>query len=113
MHWFLSPPPSGDQTRPQFVVNVILSQRWHFRSPLRRRIARPRSRVTPLGWTLVGTVGAYFVLGGKSYYALPVVSFALAAGAIPLDHWARLDDSEPDGRVPSPRSGPSIIATQD
>jgi hypothetical protein len=42
----------------------------------------------PLGWTVVGTVVAYLVLGGKSYYALPVVLFALAAGAIPLDRWA-------------------------
>jgi hypothetical protein len=42
----------------------------------------------PLGWTLAGTVVAYFVLGGKSYYALPVVLFALAAGAIPIDRWA-------------------------
>ena len=42
----------------------------------------------PLGWTVVGTVVAYFVLGGKSYYALPVLLFALAAGAIPLDRWA-------------------------
>ena len=38
----------------------------------------------PLGWTVVGTVVAYLVLGGKSYYALPVVLFALAAGAVPL-----------------------------
>jgi hypothetical protein len=37
----------------------------------------------PFGWTIVGTVVAYFVLGGKSYYALPVLVFALAAGAIP------------------------------
>ena len=42
----------------------------------------------PFGWTVVGTVVAYFVLGGKSYYALPVLLFALAAGAIPLDRWA-------------------------
>ena len=42
----------------------------------------------PLGWTVVGTVVAYLVLGGKSYYALPVIVFALAAGAIPLDRWA-------------------------
>jgi hypothetical protein len=42
----------------------------------------------PLGWTVVGTVVVYFVLGGKSYYALPVLLFALAAGAIPLDRWA-------------------------
>jgi hypothetical protein len=44
--------------------------------------------VRPLGWTVVGTVVAYFVLGGKSYYAMPVLLFALAAGAIPLDRWA-------------------------
>jgi hypothetical protein len=42
----------------------------------------------PFGWTILGTVVAYFVLGGKSYYALPVLVFALAAGAIPLDRWA-------------------------
>ena len=42
----------------------------------------------PFGWTVVGTIVAYFVLGGKSYYALPVAVFALAAGAAPLDHWA-------------------------
>jgi hypothetical protein len=42
----------------------------------------------PFGWTIVGTVVAYFVLGGKSYYALPVLVFALAAGSIPLDRWA-------------------------
>jgi hypothetical protein len=36
----------------------------------------------------VGTVVAYFALGGKSYYALPVLVFALSAGAIPLDRWA-------------------------
>jgi hypothetical protein len=31
---------------------------------------------------------AYFVLGGKSYYALPVVLFALSAGSLPLVRWA-------------------------
>ncbi len=41
----------------------------------------------PFGWTVAGTVVAYFVLGGKSYYALPVIAFALAAGALPLDRW--------------------------
>jgi hypothetical protein len=34
------------------------------------------------------TVLAYLALGGKSYYALPTVIFALAAGAVPLDRWA-------------------------
>jgi hypothetical protein len=42
----------------------------------------------PLGWTVIGTVVAYLVLGGKSYYALPVVLFALAVGAVPFDRWA-------------------------
>jgi hypothetical protein len=41
--------------------------------------------VRPLGWKIVATVLAFFVLGGTSYYALPVVVFALAAGSIPLD----------------------------
>jgi hypothetical protein len=42
----------------------------------------------PLAWTVVATVVAYLALGGKSYYALPVVLFALAAGAVPLERWA-------------------------
>src|SRR5581483_775629 len=41
-----------------------------------------------LAWTVPATVVAYFALGGKSYYALPVVLFALAAGAVPLERWA-------------------------
>src|SRR4030095_6268105 len=42
----------------------------------------------PLGWTVIGTVVAYLILGGKSYYALPVVLFALAVGAGSFDGWA-------------------------
>jgi hypothetical protein len=45
--------------------------------------------VRPLGAAVVGVVVAYLVLGGKSYYAAPVVLFALAAGAVPFDRWAR------------------------
>ncbi|HEX7525627.1 MAG TPA: glycosyltransferase family 39 protein [Gaiellaceae bacterium] len=90
VHWFLNPPPSGsDETRPVFIVNVILLTAVAIpvavagiESLVRRRELRP------LGWTVVGTIAAYFVLGGKSYYALPVLLFALAAGAIPLDRWA-------------------------
>jgi 4-amino-4-deoxy-L-arabinose transferase-like glycosyltransferase len=90
VHWFLNPPPSGsDETRPQFIVNVLLLALVAFpvivagvRSLIRDRALRP------LGWTVVGTVVAYFVLGGKSYYALPVLVFALAAGSIALDRWA-------------------------
>ena len=37
---------------------------------------------------MIGTVVAYLILGGKSYYALPVVLFALAVGAVPFDRWA-------------------------
>ncbi len=90
VHWFLNPPPSAsDETRPQFVINLILLTAVAFpvavagvRSLIRDRVVRP------LGWTVIGTIVAYFVLGGKSYYALPVMVFALAAGAIPLDRWA-------------------------
>jgi hypothetical protein len=45
-------------------------------------------RVRPLGATVIGTVVAYFLLGGKSYYAMPAVLFALAAGAVPFERWA-------------------------
>ena len=91
VHLFLNPPPSGsDETRPQFIANVILlagGRRSRSPSPGVVSLVRDRA-LRPLGWTVVGTVVAYFVLGGKSYYALPVVVFALAAGAIPLDRWA-------------------------
>jgi hypothetical protein len=39
----------------------------------------------PLGWTVIGTVVAYLVLGGKSYYALVVVTSNYGeAGALEL-----------------------------
>ena len=91
IHWFLNPPPSAtDETRPGYVVDLILltnavavpvavAGTW--------RLLRDRA-VRPLGATVVGTVVAYLLLGGKSYYAAPVVLFALAAGALPLDRWA-------------------------
>jgi Dolichyl-phosphate-mannose-protein mannosyltransferase len=91
VHWFLHPPGSAtDETRPQFIGNTLLLVaivgipvvvagivRLH-----RQRAARP------LAWTVVGSVVAYFVLGGKSYYAAPEVLFALAAGAVPFEAWA-------------------------
>jgi len=91
VHWFLNPPGSAtDETRPQYVVNLLLLT--HFVAVpvaaagtlllLRKRALRP------LGAAVVGTVLAYFFLGGKSYYAMPAVLFALAAGALPLDSWA-------------------------
>jgi Dolichyl-phosphate-mannose-protein mannosyltransferase len=90
VHWFLNPPPSGsDETRPQFLVNVVVLTLVAFPVAVAGVVSLVRDRaVRPLGWTIVGTVVAYFVLGGKSYYALPVLLFALAAGAIPLDRWA-------------------------
>jgi hypothetical protein len=90
VHWFLNPPPSGsDETRPQFVLNVVLLTLVALPVAVAGVVSLVRDRaVRPLGWTVVGTVVVYFVLGGKSYYALPVLLFALAAGAIPLDRWA-------------------------
>jgi len=71
-----------------FIVNVILVAgvaapvAWAgVTSLIRDRALRP------LGWTVVGAVVAYLVLGGKSYYALPVIVFAFAAGAPALDRW--------------------------
>jgi hypothetical protein len=90
VHWFLNPPPSGsDETRPVFIANVILLTGAAVPVAVAGIISLVRDRaLRPFGWTIVGTVVAYFVLGGKSYYALPVLVFALAAGAIPLDRWA-------------------------
>ena len=90
VHWFLHPPPSGsDETRAQYIVNLILLTSVAFPVAVAGVISLIRNRaLRPFGWTVIGTVVAYFLLGGKSYYALPVLLFALAAGAIPLDHWA-------------------------
>ena len=91
VHWFLNPPSSAtDESRPQYVANLFL---------LTHVVAVPvagagivslvRDRtLRPLGATVVGTAIAYLVLGGKSYYALPTVLFALAAGAVPFERWA-------------------------
>jgi hypothetical protein len=89
VHFFLNPPPSGsDETRPQFVGNLLLTTGVALPVAVAGVVSLIRDRpLRPLGWTVVGTVLAYFLLGGKSYYALPVVVFALAAGSIPLDRW--------------------------
>ena len=91
VHWFLSPRPSAtDETRPKFIVDLLLVTNpvavpaalagvWLL---VRDRLLRP------LGAVVVATVLAYFVLGGKSYYAMPVVFFALAAGAVSVERWA-------------------------
>ena len=70
VRWFLNPPPSTtDETRPVFVLDVLL---FTGLVPLPIavagvvRLVRDRA-LRPLGWTVVGVVAAYFVLGGKSY----------------------------------------------
>jgi hypothetical protein len=89
VHFFVNPPPSGsDETRPQFIGNLLLLTLVAVPVAIAGVVWLVRDRVLrPLGWTIVGTVLAYFVLGGKSYYALPAVVSALAAGSIPLDRW--------------------------
>jgi hypothetical protein len=89
VHFFLNPPPSGsDETRPQFIANLLLLMGVAVPVAIAGVVSLVRDRtLRPLGWTIVGTALAYFLLGGKSYYALPVVTFALAAGSIPLDRW--------------------------
>jgi 4-amino-4-deoxy-L-arabinose transferase-like glycosyltransferase len=89
VHFFVNPPPSGsDETRPQFVVNLLLLAAIAVPVAVAGVVSLVRDRaLRPFGWTVAGTVVAYFVLGGKSYYALPVIAFALAAGALPLDRW--------------------------
>jgi len=91
IHWFLHPPGSAtDETRPKFLLDLLLDTNA-FLVPVAVAgvVALHRRReLRPFAWTVAGTVLAYFVLGGKSYYAIPVVFFALAAGAVPLDRWA-------------------------
>ena len=91
IHWFLHPPGSAtDESRPQFIVNVLLLVLVIGVPVVVAGIARlHRLRAArPLAWTVVGSVLAYFFLGGKSYYAAPEVLFALAAGAVPFEAWA-------------------------
>lgn len=89
VHFFLNPPPSASgETRPQFVGNLLLITLVAFPVVVAGVVSLVRDRaLRPLGWTVVGTIAAFFVLGGKSYYALPELVFALAAGSIPLDRW--------------------------
>jgi 4-amino-4-deoxy-L-arabinose transferase-like glycosyltransferase len=91
VHFFIDPPSSAsDESRPVYIANVLL-----LTGPLSLPVAYAGirmllrdERLRPFGWTVIGVVVAYFVLGGKSYYALPVSLFALAAGSLPLDRWA-------------------------
>jgi 4-amino-4-deoxy-L-arabinose transferase-like glycosyltransferase len=91
VRFFVSPPASAtDESRPGYIGNVILLTGL-ISLPVAvagvRMLIRDRA-LRPFGWTVIGVVLAYFVLGGKSYYALPVAMFALAAGSLPLDGWA-------------------------
>jgi hypothetical protein len=90
VHWFFNQGPSAtSETRPQYVLNLFLATH-----PIAAAVAVAgvvsllRDRlVRPLGATVVGVAAAYLVLGGKSYYATPVVLFAVAAGAVAIDAW--------------------------
>jgi len=91
VRFFVNPPESAtDESRPEFVLNLLLLSGlvtvpvWIAGI---RRLVRDRA-LRPLGWAIVVVLAAYLVLGGKSYYALPVLLFALAAGAQPLAEWA-------------------------
>src|SRR4051794_15385480 len=91
VHWFLNPPTSAtDETRPKYLADLLLLTH-PVAVPLAAAgmlmLVRER-RLRPLGATVIGTVLAYFLLGGKSYYAMPAVLFALAAGAVPFERWA-------------------------
>ena len=91
LHWFLHPPASATgESRPQYIVN-LLQQANFFAVPIAVAgavtLLRDR-RLRPLGATVVGVPVAYFLLGGKSYYALPAVLFAVAAGTVPFERWA-------------------------
>jgi hypothetical protein len=91
VQFFLHPPPSAtDESRPQYIVDLLLlTHLVAVPIAIAGVLALVRDRaLRPLGWTVIGTVVAYLVLGGKSYYALPVVLFALAVGAVPFDRWA-------------------------
>jgi hypothetical protein len=91
VRWFVNPPSSAtDESRPVYIGNVILlTGLMSFPVAVAgvRMLLRDRA-LRPFGWTVIVVVLAYFVLGGKSYYALPVMLFALAAGSLPLERWA-------------------------
>ena len=91
VHCFLHPPGSAtDESRPQYVANLLLlTNPLAVPTAVAGVVSLVRDRaLRPLGVTVVATAAAYLVLGGKSYYAVPVVLFALAAGAGSLDRWA-------------------------
>jgi Dolichyl-phosphate-mannose-protein mannosyltransferase len=91
VHWFLHPPASPtDESRLQYIVNLLYQPNYDavFLAVVGAVMLLRDRRLRPLGLTVVGVPVAYFLLGGKSYYATPAVLFALAAGAVPLAQWA-------------------------
>jgi 4-amino-4-deoxy-L-arabinose transferase-like glycosyltransferase len=91
VHWFVNPPSSAtDESRPGYIFALIITMNL-FAVPavIAGVVALHRNRaLRPLAWTVAGTTVAYFALGGKSYYAVPALLFALAAGAVPFERWA-------------------------
>jgi len=91
VHFFLHPPPSATaETRVEYINNLLAQLNYGVVvvAVLGAAMLLRDRRLRPLGLTVVGVPVAYFLLGGKSYYAGPVVLFALAAGAVPLAQWA-------------------------
>jgi 4-amino-4-deoxy-L-arabinose transferase-like glycosyltransferase len=91
VYWFLHPPGSAtDESRPQYVLDLLL-QTNPFAVPVAVAgiVALTRDRrLRAIGAAVAAVPVVYFLLGGKSYYALPAVFFALAAGAVPFARWA-------------------------
>ncbi|HVS85057.1 MAG TPA: glycosyltransferase family 39 protein [Gaiellaceae bacterium] len=91
VEFVLHPPPSASaETRLQYLDNLFAQLNYDVAvvAVLGAVMLWRDKRLRPLGLTVIGVPVAYFLLGGKSYYAGPVVLFALAAGAVPLAHWA-------------------------
>ena len=84
-------PSATSETRPQFLLNLFiiagaaLIPVWIVGF---RRLHRDRS-TRWLAWGIGLVCLVYFVLGGKSYYAGPVVVVPLAAGALSVERWIR------------------------
>jgi hypothetical protein len=56
---------------------------WYFRSPEAKRFRF-------LGWTYLIVLAIFVILGGKSYYALPVYPILFAAGGVMLERFAEV-----------------------
>ena len=69
VHFFLNPPASAtDESRPQYLVDLLLlTHLVAVPVAVAGILALVRDRaLRPLGWTVIGTVVAYLILGGKS-----------------------------------------------